>query len=337
MPPNALPGRRPPPGQAGRGQTTDGTRLAQPRGSRPPAAVGGRRSPESFSVRGCRGVALAGEVREHPTPSCLPPPPGSARRDEPQPMARRRRQVQPRGPGGPFSATRACPRARSGAPRPRGGWHDDPVAGRVRGPAPGGDAALRRRGSSPATSGVLQVGSVKEMSSKNEQTIGSRTTSPRATTSPHPSGDRGAAARSGAGGCVDGGVGSGGKGGGGAVRSGDGATGGAVTGGGLSRLALPRCILGPLCSGLGLDCVQLAVGETGRWERPGLVEGGPRVRAPRSFGGRGERTAPLVELMGRGPPDVAFLESTELLPGKGGFCYDYSREGGTVVWPAQSR
>ena len=57
-----------------------------------------------------------------------------------------------------------------------------------------------------------------------------------------------------------------------------------------------------------------------------------------SLGGRKGRTAPLVELMGRVQPDVAFLES-ELLPGKGGllFCYDYSREGGTVVWPAQSR
>ena len=122
------------------------------------------------------------------------------------------------------------------------------------------------------------------------------------------------------------------------MRSGDGATGGTVTGGGLSRLARPRCILGPLCSGLGLDCVQLAVGETGRWERPGLVEGGPRVQAPYSLGGRKGTTAPLVELMGRVQPDVAFLES-ELLPGKGGllFCYDYSREGGTVVWPAQSR
>ena len=120
------------------------------------------------------------------------------------------------------------------------------------------------------------------------------------------------------------------------MRGGDGAASGAVTGGGLSRLARPRCVLGPLCSGLGLDCVQLAVGETGRWERPGLVEGGPRVRAPYYLGGGNGRTAPLVELMGRVQPDVAFLEP-KFLSGEWPFGYDYSREEKTVVWPAQSR
>ena len=90
MPPNALPGRRPPPGQAGRGQTTDGTRLAQPRGSRPPTAVGGRRSPESFSVRGCRGVALAGRFDSTqprlPAPAARVALAGTPRR-RPRPLA----------------------------------------------------------------------------------------------------------------------------------------------------------------------------------------------------------------------------------------------------------
>ena len=40
--------------------------------------------------------------------------------------------------------------------------------------------------------------------------------------------------------------------------------------------------------------------------------------------------------LGRVQPDVAFLEP-KFLSGEWPFRYDYSREGGTVVWPAQSR
>ena len=107
-----------PPARPDGGKATGGTRLAQPRGSWPRTRLWGGAGRQKASRCWVVGVSYGPWGSQgHQRPAC-PRRAETAGRDvgrRPLQVAALRRQVQPRGPDGPLSATRACPRARSGA------------------------------------------------------------------------------------------------------------------------------------------------------------------------------------------------------------------------------
>ena len=108
-----------PPARPDGGKATGGTRLAQPRGSWPRTRLWGGAGRQKASRCWVVGVSYGPWGSQgHQRPAC-PRRAETAGRDvgrRPLQVAALRRQVQPRGPDGPLSATRACPRARSGSP-----------------------------------------------------------------------------------------------------------------------------------------------------------------------------------------------------------------------------
>ena len=105
-----------PPARPDGGKATDGTRLAQPRGSWPRTRLWGGAGRQRGSP--CWVVGVSHGPRSSQRYSRLPAPTvqHAARAPGGAAGSCELRQVQPRGPDGPLSATPACPRARSGSP-----------------------------------------------------------------------------------------------------------------------------------------------------------------------------------------------------------------------------